>query len=100
MLANALSNGKGLDFITGTACNVGILETVDDRLVAMLDAHFDEMVFDGKWHTIVAMKYVGTPAARTLLERVFNNSRYDEVLFPNTRPGLVQQLSSCYTYAL
>lgn len=87
LLAHALSRGKGLDFITGTAHHVGILETVDERLVLMLDAYFDEMVFDGKWQTLIAMKYIGTPTARQFLERIFNDVRYDEVLFPNARPG-------------
>src|SRR5258708_13997298 len=87
LLANALSNGRGLDFITGTALHVGILETVDNRLVAILDAHFDEMNFVGKWRAVIAMKYIGTLVARPMLVRIANDPKYDEILFPNAGPG-------------
>jgi HEAT repeat protein len=100
LLAHALSNGRGLDFITGTTSSVGILEAIDSRLVAILDAHFDEIAFDGKWRAIIAMKYIANHAARQLLERIATEPKYGEILFPNARPGSFQTLRQAAIHML
>lgn len=100
LLARALSNGRGLDFITGTMSSVGILEAIDSRLVAILDAHYDEMAFDGKWRAIIAMKYIANRAARHLLKRIATDPKYGEILFPNAGPGSFQTLRQAAIHML
>jgi HEAT repeat protein len=100
LLANALWNGRGLDFITGTMCRVGILEAVDSRLVAIIAAHFDEMAFDGMWQAIIAMKYIGTLAARQLLELIADDPKYEEIPFPNATPGSLQTIRQAAIHPL
>lgn len=91
LLTMALSRGSGLDFITGNTYSAGNLGSTDDRLVAIIDTYFDELDFEATWHALMAMKYIATPRARQLLERIASNSAY-EIPLSNTTLGSLQTI--------
>ena len=85
LLASALSFGLGLVANTSITFRVGMFESTDDRLVAIIDAYFDEMTPDGMLRALFAMRYIATSPARQLLERIASNPKYD-IPHPNNSP--------------
>ncbi len=77
LLVDALSRGQGLEFITGTTYEVGVLGSVSDRLMTIIDEYFDELAPEGKRNALLAMKYIATPPARRLLEGVATDPAYE-----------------------
>lgn len=91
LLVKALSRGRGLDLITGTIAGVGVLQATDERFIPLIDTVFEDMSPDVMLQTLVAMKYIATPQARTLLKRVVNDPRYD-IPRPGSSPDAQQTL--------
>jgi hypothetical protein len=68
-----------------------MFESTDDRLLAIIATYFDEMTPDGMLRALLAMKYVATPPAHQLLERIVSNPKYD-IPQLNTPPASRQTL--------
>jgi len=89
LLASALSFGSGFVANTTITFHIGVFESTDDRLVALIDTYFDEMTPDGMLRALFAMRYIATPPARQLLERIASNPNYD-IPRPNNSPDSQQ----------